>query len=647
MAYMIRGIDRRKSFISTAMAILVSIGLSFSLFKQATINNSPTLDFTNEKLVFIRTMFLSMPTNKVRLTLLVVIITMLIYKGLSIQLDVKDRVIYGWIAMLFSGTQIICYALKKTESWTVLYEFPINRVRTMIRVISLAIVFYYFLKVSLNLINQQFTQRVAIERRVKAWHVALIAGLIFLAWFPYFSVFYPGTSNEDTVIMIMEYFHIPSYIQEMSAVQGEDIFITNHHPYLLILLFGRFIKFGLDIGDIQLGVAVYTILHMIFLAVVFAVCILYLRYIGVTIRRCIAVLLLIMFVPVFPMYSICMVKDTIYGAFCLLFVIMMNEIARTKGAVLKKWWFLLLVFTDGSMMMLTKVYGVYIIGIIGVAYLIKYRKAWKEILISMFVPIILFQFVYLNLFLPAMNVAPGGVQEGLSVPLQQTARYLTEYPEDITKEEKEILNQIIPYKYWTKNYEAKLSDRLKKKYNQKATKEDLKAYFKVWWKMFLRHPEVYFEATFANTYEYYDVDKISSLVYYEWNQYMQNHSKKYAEYEYLMVSNDEEMIEGRYIVNQLVLMYEKLPILSAFATIGLIPWLLIFMLLLNPMRGKRDYNIALLLPVITFLICLTSPDNGNYRYIIPSMYAMPFLLVMTLLPGHKYEEISGTGSETN
>lgn len=638
MSNLTRGIHQRKAFFSVAMAILVSIGMSFSLLRQATIDNSPTLDFTNEKMVFIRTMFLSMPSNKVRLTLLTVVLTILIYVGLSIRLNTKERILYGCVSVLFSATQLICYALKKTESWTVLYEFPLNQVRTAIRGISLAIVFYYFLKVAINLVNQHFSQGLTIKRHVKWWHVAVIAALIFLAWFPYFHVFYPGTSNEDTVIMILEYFHVPSYIQEMSAVRGEDIFITNHHPYLLILLFGWFIKLGLNLGDIQLGVAIYTLLHMLFLSVVFAICIQYLRYIGVTFRRWLAVLLVIMLVPVFPMYSICMVKDTIYGAFCLFFVIMMNEIARTQGAILKQWWFVGLLFLDASLMMLTKVYGIYLLAIIGVVYLIKYRKCWKSVLLGLFVPILLFQFVYLKTFLPAMNVAPGGVQEGLSVPLQQTARYLTEYPEDITKSEKKVLNQIIPYKYWTKCYEAKLSDRLKKHYNQEATKEDLKAYLKVWWKMFLRHPEVYFEATFANTYEYYDVDKISSLVYYEWNQYMQNHPKKYGEYEYLMVSNDEEMVEGRYVVNQLVLMYEKIPILSAFATIGLIPWLLIFMLLMNRKKDKREYNIALLLPIITFLICLTSPDNGNYRYIIPSMYAMPFLLVMTLLPGKETEK---------
>ena len=633
MSNLIRGINRSKGILSLFMAIFVSMGMSFSLLKEATELNSPTLDFTNETMVFVRTMYLSMPSNRMRLLLLTVVLTVLIYMGLSIRLSLADKIWYGLAAVLFSATQIIAFALKKRETWLVLYEYPVNQLRTAIRGISLAIVFYFVLKVAINLINQQLTQRIAIERHVKVWHVAIIAALIFIAWLPYYFIFYPGTSNEDTVIMIMEYFHVPSYIQEMSAVQGEDIFITNHHPYLLILLFGSFVKLGLNIGDIQRGIALYTILHMLFLSIVFAVCIQYLRYIGVTVRRWIVVTLIIMFVPIFPMYSICMVKDTIYGAFCLIFVMMMNEIARTEGEVLSKWWFLLLMIVDGSFMMLTKVYGIYLLAIVGVVYLIKYRKHWWKTLISLFVPILLFQMVYLQIFLPAMNVAPGGVQEGLSVPFQQTARYLTLYPDDITADEKEVLDTIIPYKYWTKCYEPKLSDRLKKHYNQEATKEDLKAYFKVWWAMFLRHPDVYFEATFANTYEYYDLDKISSLVYYEWNQYMQNHPKLYGEeYEYLMVSNLEEKIADRYIVNQLVLAYEKVPILSVFASIGSIPWLIIGMMLLNRKRGRGGYNLALLLPIITFFICLTSPDNGNYRYIIPTMFAMPYLFMLVLMP---------------
>lgn len=76
--------------------------------------------------------------------------------------------------------------------------------------------------------------------------------------------FYPGTSNEDTVIQIMEYFHIPSYIQ-VSLFREQIYSLRIMHPYLLTLLFSQFIKLGLYLGDVNIGVAVYGILHMTFL----------------------------------------------------------------------------------------------------------------------------------------------------------------------------------------------------------------------------------------------------------------------------------------------------------------------------------------------------------------------------------------------
>ena len=175
-------------------------------------------------------------------------------------------------------------------------------------------------------------------------------------------------------------------------------------------------------------------------------------------------------------------------------------------------------------------------------------------------------------------------------------------------------------------------DDLKARYDQEATKEDLRAYFAAWWQMFKKHPGVYFEATFHNTYEYYDINKISSLVYYEWNTYLLDHPKLYADEDYLTVTHDEETAPDRYVLHQLVLIMEKVPILNLFAAVGLLPWLVIFMLLLNRRRGMREYDPVLLLPIITFLICLTSPDNGNYRYIIPIMFGLPFLFLLVFLP---------------
>ena len=80
--------------------------------------------------------------------------------------------------------------------------------------------------------------------------------LLFLCWLPYLVIFYPGTGNEDTVIQMMEYYKIPSYIQTMSPMPDGFTYMTNHHPYLLTLLFGAFFDLGLALGDIRIGIAV-------------------------------------------------------------------------------------------------------------------------------------------------------------------------------------------------------------------------------------------------------------------------------------------------------------------------------------------------------------------------------------------------------
>lgn len=187
-------------------------------------------------------------------------------------------------------------------------------------------------------------------------------------------------------------------------------------------MFSWFIKLGLHFGDICIGVAAYVILQMIALSLVFAGCLYYIRTCGVTTKRMIGALLILMLLPIFPMYAICMLKDTVYATFCLIFIMMMHYVARTKGQAFRKVWFDLAMFAVACMMVLTKVYAMYILLIVGVVYLVKYRRTFAQIIASVILPVILYKVVFCGILLPALNVAPGGIQEALSVPFQQTAQ---------------------------------------------------------------------------------------------------------------------------------------------------------------------------------------------------------------------------------
>ena len=636
------GIDRKKGILSFILGILVSVGMNLSLTRVATEANSPDLDLADEKLLFIRNLYLSFSGSRMKLFLIAVVMMLLIYYALTFEPKLSENILIVIYSACFALCQLIGIAMRHDGTLVTLLDAPIYRIRALCKGISYGIVCAVVVKDLLHLVRTQFIQRVAVEHTLPRKKFLLDMLLILAAWLPYYWIFFPGTSNEDTVIQIMEYFHIPSYINRMTPVTGPDVYITNHHPYLLTLLFGRFIKIGLSLGSASYGVALYVILHMLFLSAVFSIGLWYLRRIGVTEARVRTVLLIVMFFPLFPLYAVCMVKDTIYAAFCLLYILMMNEIARTKGKAFEKWYFCVLLFLDGLAMALTKVYGMYILIVVGIIYLIAYSRYLKQIALSIALPLFLFAWGFLHLLLPALNVAPGGVQEALSVPFQQTARYVTYCGDEVTEEERKAINEVLPYAHLADRYNPKLSDPVKKYYRQSATDKELRAYFKVWFQMFRKHPRVYLEATLNNTYEYFYIEKTSSLEYYQFNTYLQDHDES-GKYQELYVINDEKKAPLRYAVTQLMLTLEKIPIVNVFASIGLLPWILFFFVLLNLFRRKKGYTIALLIPLLTLGVCLVSADNGNFRYIMPVMFSLPYLTVLVLMPERDGERITENG----
>lgn len=122
-----------------------------------------------------------------------------------------------------------------------------------------------------------------------------------------------------------------------------------------------------------------------------------------------------------------------------------------------------------------------------------------------------------------------------------------------------------------------------------------------------------------NTYQYYDINKISSLVYYKFNDYLQLHDKE-GQYTYLYVENTEEYLEQRYAINQLVLFSEKVPIVNIFASIGLWPWLFLFALLYNLKWKKKEAQALLLVPLITIAVCMVSAGQWKYTLCDASFY---------------------------
>ena len=117
---------------------------------------------------------------------------------------------------------------------------------------------------------------------------------------------------------------------------------------------------------------------------------------------------------------------------------------------------------------------------------------------------LLYNIAYNHVFLPMMNIKPGSEREMFSVPFQQTARYVKEHSEEITTEEAEAIRGILDFDHLAELYNPEISDAVKWTYKDKADNSAKLAYIKTWIKQFIKHPLTYFEATFNNTYRYFD-----------------------------------------------------------------------------------------------------------------------------------------------
>lgn len=623
--------NKTRGILSFIMGIICSVGIQLSLVAVATEENSE-IDFSNDLIVAVRTFYLSMRSSRLTLVLLAICLAVIIYQGSKILLEKWQCVVLMVFSAFFSFMQVIAISLKEDDSLEYVYGSGVNIIRSLFHGLCLAIVTYMILKIVVVLIRRYCIQKALAPSKITWKNSLIMGGLFVIAWIPYYILFFPGTANVDTVVQLMQSFEIPSYINKITTIHPPETYYTNHHPFATTMLFELFFKLGLNVfGDINIGVAIYVFLHMLFLAAVFTVALQYLRHVGITKKRLLFIQLVIMFLPIFPMYAICMVKDTLFSAFLLLLMIMMYEIARTNGESFKKWWFDLFLALDCALIMLTKNYGMYIIIIVAIVYAITYRKYILQVLAS-FMPIILvYQFLWVSVLLPLWNVAPVGKQEALSVPFQQTARYVSEHGEEVTEEEKEAINGVLPYDKLKKLYEPMLSDWVKEKFNQDASSEDMSRYFSAWWNMFLKHPDVYIESILNNTYEYWYIDKISDLEYYEFEPYLQKHDPD-KQYEELYVTNNYNTGGERFAVYQLILMLEKTPVVNIFASLGLLPWLILFMIIFNIFQKRGKYILIYLVPVIIYAICMVSPDNGNSRYIMPVIFALPYLIALLFRP---------------
>ena len=315
------------------------------------------------------------------------------------------------------------------------------------------------------------------------------AAVMAVCWLPYYVLALPGEIWYDTVQQVLQWKGLPNAITSGAW--------SDHHPVLDTLIFGVFYQLGAWIGHPAVGVALYTTCIAIAAIAVFVYTVRYLARSGVSRRAYLGAFLFFCVFPFIPIFSMAMVKDAVFLPVFMLFSVQCMEVARTKGYCLKNHQTLALFIMLAFLVSLTKKTGVYSVALacILLAFVVAGNRARVKLLGTAAASgLVIFILLPLVLF-PACHIIPGGKQEMIAIPLQQSALLLRGHGDELSKADKDILTGMLEPNA-AENYEWWAVDKVKGTHWTQQRERLLGPFLRVWTKDAVIYPQTYAKAYF-------------------------------------------------------------------------------------------------------------------------------------------------------
>lgn len=213
-----------------------------------------------------------------------------------------------------------------------------------------------------------------------------------------------------------------------------------------------------------------------------------------------AVLIAAAVVPVNSIMSIIIWKDILYSTSLFFFSLLIMLLVKTKGLEAKKISFILLFLLGSFMLVFFRHNGFPVFVITMVAVLIMYRNMWKQLL-PMAIGIIILHQVVTGPVYTALDVIPSDPIEVLSIPTQQIANVLVN-DGDITEEQMDYFDQVLPIELWLEKYDPYTVDPIKfswEEYDRELITDDPARYAKHWSQLVMQNPGLSIEAFLDET----------------------------------------------------------------------------------------------------------------------------------------------------
>ena len=425
-------------------------------------------------------------------------------------------------------------------------------------------------------------------------------------WLPNVIVKLPGAFCPDSVWQLKQGLRLMQF--------------TSHHPpfHTFVLRVCALAGYKLA-GSYNVGVTFFILIQYFIMAAVFGYAIYYLEKKGVSKFGKYMIWAIYCISPFVISCIGIVLKDVIYSTFCFAFVIFLVQyidndkelsVGTMTGLILST------VLTD-----LTRNNGkeiVYpVLFIIVTIAIVRNRKNLKQVFMActVFLLSVILSFTISKGLETHYDIWEGSIAEALSFPFQQTARTVLEHSDEISLEEKEIIDKVLEYDTLAEKYNPLISDQIKGGFKG-WDNANMRAYAKVWLRQFLRWPMTYCEAALNQNYP------IFCLLMNE-QRYYHNSNVSYEENEIIHEYPFLEKIDGAFEMFYKIL--NKLPVISFLSNTSF--WCVMLIILSAFVLKDREYCFLLILfPLWLTIVCILLGPVASSRYAYPIAYSMPFVM---------------------
>ncbi len=315
-----------------------------------------------------------------------------------------------------------------------------------------------------------------------------------LVWLPQLVIRYPGVLHYDTGWIINEYVGIFPF--------------TTHDPPFFIIASGWLFTLGKQLAGAKFGMLLLTLLLMGGMLCVLAHAISTAQRLRISKRAGYALLAVFCLQPMYVSYATYVAKDSYYTMALLLVMTQLLVVCMQRRGTLPAVKDLLLLAAGGILAIWTRKNGIYVVLasvllLVAALLLRKERKAALAVAGCLAVMLAVAQGVTAVL-IATYDFAPGSQREAFSLPFQQTARVVLMHGDELTQEERDIIDGVLDVETIATEYDADLADPVKATFRDDAPPEALQAYLRLWLAQLTRYPVEYVDAAVNLSRELYD-----------------------------------------------------------------------------------------------------------------------------------------------